>query len=158
MDTRSYYDFAENDYQFLMAAVNEGHARGNLVCAISQNICEKYLKDIVDRYCEPQNEAEESEKMRVLKTHSLRKLENYVELKTGLQLSDETRDIVEQADGFYFSTRYPGDESIEATERDMRRCLEAVEETRELHEELGQYLEREQSLKEEKNKDIGPGY
>ena len=38
--------------------------------------------------------------------------------------------IILQADGYYFSTRYPGDTAFLVAKEDVDECWEAVEETR----------------------------
>ena len=45
----NYFDMAENDYQFL----EDDYARGrygNVMCYCAQNVCERYLKHIIDLY------------------------------------------------------------------------------------------------------------
>ena len=42
-DLKTYYDFADNDYQFLMAAYEQGLV-GNGMGAMAQEICEKYIR------------------------------------------------------------------------------------------------------------------
>lgn len=40
----SYFDLAENDYQFLLKDKKEGRV-GNIMCSAAQNICERYPYD-----------------------------------------------------------------------------------------------------------------
>lgn len=117
----NYFDFAENDYFFYRANYEE-HRIGNAMCSNAQGICEKYLKHMIDIYCT------EEDTTSVLRTHSLRVLKKYISKK----LKDFTCDwnVVLGADGFYFSARYPGDESFFVDEEDVEVCWKAVEEVR----------------------------
>lgn len=45
----SYFDLAEEDYQFLLYDKKGGRV-GNIMCSAAQNICERYLKHIIDTY------------------------------------------------------------------------------------------------------------
>lgn len=117
----NYFDYAENDYIFYRANYEE-HRIGNAMCSSSQGICERYLKHLVDLYCTDEDTTS------VLRTHSLRVLKKFISNK----LEDFQCDwnVVLGADGFYFSTRYPGDESFFADEEDVEVCWKAVEEVR----------------------------
>lgn len=117
----SYFDYAENDYIFYRANYEE-HRIGNAMCYSAQGICERYLKHLVDIYCTDEDTTS------VLRTHSLRVLKKYISKK----ITDFTCDwnVVLGADGFYFSTRYPGDESFFVDEEDVEVCWKAVEEVR----------------------------
>jgi hypothetical protein len=57
----NYFDFAENDYAFFMAAYDH-HMIANQMGAIAQGICEKYMKHIINEYVIPQSEVEANEK------------------------------------------------------------------------------------------------
>lgn len=48
--TISYFDLAENDYQFLLQDYRSGRV-GNILCSSAQNICERYLKYVIDTEC-----------------------------------------------------------------------------------------------------------
>lgn len=117
----SYFDYAENDYLFYRANYEE-HRVGNAMCSGAQGICERYLKHLVDIYCM------DKDNTAVLRTHSLRVLKKYIckELKD----FECDWDVILGADGFYFSTRYPGDESFFVDEEDVEVCWKAVEEVR----------------------------
>lgn len=107
--TINYYTFAENDYLFLKANMEE-HRVSNAMTSIAQNVCERYLKYIVEKYCT------EVDCTSILKTHSLKKILRFIEE----QIPDFKikKSVVVLADGYYFSARYPGDESFFANEKD----------------------------------------
>lgn len=117
----NYYSFAENDYLFLKANIDEKRV-SNAMASLAQNICERYLKHIIEQYCT------EIDCTDVLKTHSLKKILRFLEE----QLPDFKikKRIVVLADGYYFSARYPGDESFFANQEDIDICWEAVQETK----------------------------
>ena len=117
----SYFDLAENDYQFLRHDRDAGRV-GNIMCSAAQNICERYLKHIIDVY------VQDTDTTKVLQTHSLRVLRRFIrEVLPDFQIRWNT---VLQADGYYFSTRYPGNEAFIVDKEDVDECWEAVEETR----------------------------
>ena len=117
----NYYTFAENDYLFLKANMEEKRV-SNAMTSIAQNICERYLKHLIEKYCV------ETDCTNVLKTHSLKKILRFMEENIpDFQIKKEK---VILADGYYFSARYPGDESFFANKEDVRICWDAVEETK----------------------------
>lgn len=149
MDTQSYLSFAENDYAFFKQSMQAGMVY-NALPAIAQNACEKYLKDIIDRFYEPQTNEENIGKISILRSHSLSKLLRFIEKQMDLCISDEAKDAIEGGDGYYFSTRYPGDNSIEVDERDMRKADKALEYTRQVHRSLENILDvHEQDIEKE---------
>lgn len=120
----TYFDFAENDYMFFKAAYENGLV-ANTMAAIAQGICEKYLKYIIelDSDCrKPQYES-------VMKTHNIRKLLKYIKQEVPEFCCAE--DSIKKVDGYYFNTRYPGDESITINKEDLDECMEAIAACRE---------------------------
>ncbi|HIY02851.1 MAG TPA: HEPN domain-containing protein [Candidatus Blautia faecipullorum] len=117
----SYYDLAENDYQFLLKDWQEGRI-GNLMCSAAQNICERYLKHVIDSYIT------DTDVTRILQTHSLKALRRF--MQEHVPDFEGKWKIILQADGYYFSTRYPGDTAFFVGKEDVDECWEAVEETR----------------------------
>ena len=125
MDTKSYLDFAEDDYKYFKFSVDSGYT-ANAMAALAQNCCEKYLKHLIDRYIGVNEMTADERELRedVLKTHSLRKIMQYIQKYTAFPKNIQ-RDIL-LADGFYFSARYPGDDSIEVSKEDIEDCKIAV--------------------------------
>ena len=121
----TYFDFAENDFLYLSASM-EHKMIYNGMTALAQNICEKYLKHIIDEYYEPKKEEEFMVKQDILRTHSLKKLIGFLDSRMGIELSDEKYDGIIEADGYYFSARYPGESSFMVNERDVNRAYNAV--------------------------------
>ena len=113
----SYLDFAENDYQFFRASY-QNNIKGTALAALGQSICERYLKHIIDSYSYPETREEESLKETYLKTHSLRRLIKYIEEEMEYEIPNETEFSLERIDGYYFQTRYPGEESFIPTSKD----------------------------------------
>ena len=91
-----------------------------------RSICERYLKHIISECAHPENESEAVSKESVLRTHSLRRLMRYISGDMGIDIPDETESALDRIDGFYFTTRYPGDDSFIPTERDIDRADKAV--------------------------------
>ena len=59
-----------------------------------------------------------------------------------VELSKNTQSHMKMIDGFYFSTRYPGDDSIEIDGDDVETCNEAIELCREEVLEFEKKLEK----------------
>lgn len=136
----SYFDLAENDYQFLKYDRDTGRV-GNIMCSSAQNICERYLKHVIDTY------VQDSDATKVLQTHSLRVLRRFIrEHLPEFQIRWNT---VLQADGYYFSTRYPGSEAFLVDREDVDECWEAVEETRDA---VIRYIEAEKDEPESRGR------
>lgn len=148
MAQRTYFDFAEDDRNFLIDAYNEGFKRPGMA-AWGQSVCERYLKHIISEYANPENADEQRDKEYALRTHSLRILRNYIEDNMGLTIPNDTRDIISRADGYYFATRYPGEDSFAATEEDVDIVCEAIEQTRNFVIEACQELEENEHNQEE---------
>ena len=51
-DLKTYYDFADNNFNFLIAAYEQALV-GNAMGAMAQETCEKYLKHIIEEYIVP---------------------------------------------------------------------------------------------------------
>lgn len=117
----SYFDMAENDYQFLKKDYDEGRV-GNVMCSIAQCICERYLKQIIISNVQTGNPTD------VLKSHSLKALKNYI-VNNIPDFSCDWKTVM-QANGYYFSARYPGDDSFMVERDDVQEAWESVEEVR----------------------------
>ena len=117
---KSYYDFAYNDYLYLKDVDTSKPISYNSFCALSQKTCERFLKHIIDKYVRPQDIISAKEKEEVLKTHSLRKLHNYIKHLLPDFVIDKT--ALYMADSYYFAVQYPGDNAYFATKDDVESC------------------------------------
>lgn len=140
----SYLDFAENDYCFFRQSY-DANIQGGALASLGQNICERYLKHVISEYAIPDNEREEREKEFILKTHSLNKLMHYISDEMGIEIPEETEDNLSRIDGFYFTTRYPGEDSFMPTQRDINKANIAVESARDFVLEVCHEFEQEYS-------------
>lgn len=125
----NYLNFAEDDYLFFKESYEQG-SRRNALASMSQNICEKYLKHIISEYANPDCQEEAFRKQEILRTHSLRKLIRYIENEMGIAIPRTAKSSLHEVDGFYFTTRYPGDESFFASPEDIDSAFVAIENTR----------------------------
>ena len=73
-----------------------------------------------------ENELEAAGKESVLRTHSLRRLMRYISGDMGISIPESTENALDRIDGFYFTTRYPGDDSFIPSEKDIDRAEQAV--------------------------------
>ena len=76
-DLKTYYDFADNNFNFLIAAYEQGLV-GNAMGAMAQETCEKYLKHIIEEYIVPNDSNENTKMTEFLRTHNFRILSIYI--------------------------------------------------------------------------------
>lgn len=122
-ELKTYYDFADNNYDFLMAAYKNGLV-GNAMGAMAQETCEKYLKHLIDEYVILGDSADNAKKTEILRTHNLTKLSKYI--SSHLPEVNLDRPSLNLVNGLYFTTRYPGDESIMVEKDDLDEYIDAV--------------------------------
>lgn len=140
----TYYNFAENDYWFLKANVEEKRV-SNAMCSSAQNTCERYLKEVI---LEKANQLGDTD---IMKTHSLKKIRKFIEANLPEFQCDWTAVVL--ADGYYFSARYPGEDSYFVDESDVEICWKAVQEVKHA---TDRYLEqrKQQGIDNEKMLDV----
>lgn len=122
-ELKTYYDFADNNYDFLMAAYKNGLV-GNAMGAMAQETCEKYLKHLIDEYVILGDSADNAKKTEILRTYNLTKLSKYI--SSHLPEVNLDRPSLNLVNGLYFTTRYPGDESIMVEKDDLDEYIDAV--------------------------------
>lgn len=124
MELKNYYDFAENDFQFLMQ-VTEHHITANSLGALSQNICERYIKHLINEYIQvtPDNQKAITE---IMTTHNINRLASYWNAYGNKPLEDKTVSMLRSINGYYFSTKYPGDIIETLSDKDIDNCVEVV--------------------------------
>lgn len=147
MELTNYFDFAENDYEYFMWSYENGRI-ANAMAADAQEICEKYMKHLIDVYDDPQTIDRVHEQTSVLRTHNLGKLMDYIEKHVFCRYSENTELELRAINGYYFTARYPGDESVTIKKSDLDLCARAVKSCREETLELIQTLEK-RGLEEE---------
>ena len=129
----------------------------NDISYMSQNTCERYMKHIIEEYFTPTNDEERMSKTNILRSHNLNSLQNYISEKLNCRYSEETSLLIDSINGFYYTTRYPGESSMLANENDIDRCYKAVnkcyEETVEiinnLEQQINTYNENQQDVLDE---------
>ena len=121
---KNYYDFAHNDYLYLRDVDTTRPTAYNNFCALTQKTCERFLKHLIDRYVQALDIVAAKEKEDVLKTHSLRKLYNYIMQHLPAFAIDKK--VLYMADSYYFSVQYPGDNAYFATKEDVEACEQAL--------------------------------
>ena len=126
-ELKTYYDFATNDYECLMDAYRAGFV-SNAMGAMAQGICEKYLKHVINEYVLPETAEDAIKKTEALRTHNLDRLSKF--LAVYLPELKIDRKSLKTVNGLYFTTRYPGDESIVVEKEDLDEYVEAVEKCR----------------------------
>ena len=132
-ELKTYYDFADNNYDFLMAAYKNGLV-GNAMGAMAQETCEKYLKHLIDEYVILGDSADNAKKTEILRTHNLTKLSKYI--SSHLPEVNLDRPSLNLVNGLYFTTRYPGDESIMVEKDDLDEYIDAVKKCKNAVDEL----------------------
>lgn len=129
MALKTYFDFAENDFQYFMASYKSGIV-ANAMAADAQEICEKYMKHILNTYYDPETPQQEAEYNMIMRTHNLMKITRFLEDNLNFHFSVQTKSELRQINGYYFTARYPGDESIEINKEDLDLCAVAVQHCR----------------------------
>lgn len=141
MEEVNYFDMAENDFLFLEHDYKEGRV-GNVICYVAQNICERYLKHLIDYYIK------DVDTTTILRTHSISFLRIFI--TEHLQNFKCDWSVVMLVNGYYYSARYPGKDSYIVTKTDVDLAWEAAVEVRRA---VRDYLQTN-PIKEESTADI----
>ena len=142
MELITYLDFAENDYLFFSAVVKEKMVY-NAIGSLASSSCEKYFKHIIDCYVKPQTSEESARKDNVLVAHNLRRLLKYIDNNLSIDIPEQVRDAVNEINGYYYSTSYPGDSAMVLDSKDIDRAKDALDEIREFSIKLICELEKQ---------------
>lgn len=125
MDLKTYYDFALDDYRFLFE-LKKTNITANSIGAIAQNTCERFLKHLINEFV-PVTEENRQVITDILTTHNLNRLVSFWNRFSAEKIPDNVSNLLRQINGFYFSTKYPGDDAQTLSKRDISICYEAVE-------------------------------
>lgn len=126
-DRLTYFNYAEADRDALQKIYQAG-MKENFMAGLAQNICERYMKHLIEKYVGPENREDLLEKQDIMHTHSLNRLMRYLITQLPeFQLAGNEKMLIRSVDGFYFSTRYPGNDSFLAREEEIDLCMQAVE-------------------------------
>lgn len=87
-DTKSYWTFAENDYQWFIDTYQTGTYYLGLV-ELGCSICERYCKYIIDEYYLPKTAEERNAKEYVLQSCDSLKLIRFIKGNMGLPVPEE---------------------------------------------------------------------
>lgn len=129
MTLKTYFDCAENDYQYFVSSCERKDV-ANIMGAIAQGICEKYMKSLIEQFDHPEREDVSKEQEEALSTHNLMKLSRYIKETLGVSFSYDTREKMKAINGYYLSMRYPGYFLPDLTSQDIERCLDVVQSCR----------------------------
>lgn len=125
MELKTYYDFAVDDYRFLSELKKSG-ITANSIGAIAQNTCERFLKHLINEYV-PVTEENRQQITEILTTHNLNRLVFFWNRFSEYRIPGKVSDFLKKINGFYFSTKYPGDDCQTLTMENIASCHEAVE-------------------------------
>ena len=125
MELKTYYDFALDDYRFLSELKKSG-ITANSIGAIAQNTCERFLKHLINEYI-PVTEENRQQITDILTTHNLNRLVFFWNRFSEYGIPGKVSDLLKKINGFYFSTKYPGDDCQTLTMENIASCHEAVE-------------------------------
>jgi len=120
----SYYDFADSSYYTLKRMLDAGIFE-NDCCVLANSIVERYLKHVITVLYDVNNDEDFGRKAVILKSHSLKGLCGFI--NHNKLMSELNHDIINQADGYHRSARYPGDDAIFVTNDDVNSAWQAVE-------------------------------
>ena len=122
MGSENFYEFAENDFYGIKKSI-EAEIFFTGMSSTCQNICERYLKYIIET-CVQNIDKDSKEYTFIMRTHSLKNLCSFI--SKNLPDSNFNKAKICQADGYYFSSRYPGKDSFIADKDDILLCWEAI--------------------------------
>lgn len=125
MELKTYYDFALDDYRLLCELKKNG-ITANSIGAISQNTCERFLKYLINEYI-PVTENNKESVTDILTTHNLNRLISFWNHFSDCRISEKASNQLRKINGFYFSTKYPGDDCQTLSEENISDCYKAVE-------------------------------
>ena len=100
MALNSYFDFAENDFQYFKASYDAGIV-ANMMGAMAQGICEKYMKHMISEYYKPDDAMQQKDFENILRTHSLNRLMKFLR-KYGSRVFKKYADTYENDRWFLF--------------------------------------------------------
>ena len=123
-DNKNYLFYANQEREGFIQLYNLGSIF-DFMAGMAQSICEKYLKQIIDDYCQPSTVQEQYEKEMVRHSHNLRTLFNLLE-KYDINIDHEAKKTILCVDGYYFSTRYPSPDASTISQNDLKECLESI--------------------------------
>lgn len=125
MELKTYYDFALDDYRFL-CELNKNNITANSIGAISQNTCERFLKHLINEYV-PVTDDNRQSITDIMTTHNLNRLVSFWNSFSSEKVPVNVSNLLKKINGFYFSTKYPGDDSQTLSKADILTCYKAVE-------------------------------
>ncbi len=125
MELRSYYDFALDDYKFLEELKASG-ITANSIGSIAQNTCERFLKHLINEYV-PVTGDNRHQITDILTTHNLNRLVNFWNQFSNNRIPANVAKELKKINGFYFSTKYPGDDCQTLTKENISTCFYVVE-------------------------------
>ena len=125
MELRTYYDFALDDYKFLCELKKSG-ITANSIGAIAQNTCERFLKYLINEFI-PVSEDNRQVVTEILTTHNLNRLVFFWNKFSEKKIPADVSDLLRKINGYYFSTKYPGDDCQTLTKENISTCFAAVE-------------------------------
>lgn len=125
MELKTYYDFALDDYKFLKDIEATGIV-ANSVGAIAQNTCERFLKHLINQYI-PVSDVGRHSLTDILTTHNLNRLVNYWNRYGTPKISQSVANQLKKINGYYFSTKYPGDDCLTLNAENIDTCFRVVD-------------------------------
>lgn len=129
MPLKTYFDFAENEYHYFAASCKRNDV-ANIMGAIAQGICEKYMKHLIDQFYHPTDAEALKSREIVLHDHNLTRILRYIKENMGVKFDYDAVQKMRAINGYYLSARYPGDFTPDLTSKDIQDCLDAVESCR----------------------------
>lgn len=114
--SKTYYDIALNEYQYLQHNLGISTNRNNPNAAFCQQISEKMLKHILSDIDPSAQE---------LRIHNLKKINASLK-RNNVNLQCNDLELAYLTD-FYFDARYPGDDYIDVSDEDLQKCVDIME-------------------------------
>ncbi len=125
MEMKGYYWSAENSRQYFEKAYNSGDVFNDMA-AQAQNICERYLKDVIDCYADKNDSKKRKELLSIMRQHDIVSLLDYVCSLVDIKLSGDVYNKIVSVNNYYIRTRYPVEDFIVVTRDVLIKCHTAI--------------------------------
>lgn len=109
----SYLSIAMNEYAYTVN--DKSHGFNNIKVVHCQQVCEKLLKHVITQVCPNED---------IPRTYNLKRL--YDNISEEIQVSSETEDYLSTLSDFYFDARYPGDDYVDVSDKDLNRSTNVM--------------------------------
>lgn len=107
----------------------------NSIGAIAQNTCERFLKHLINEYV-PVSEENRHQITDIMSSHNLNRLVFFWNRFSKNTIPSNVSAQLRKINGFYYSTKYPGDACQTLSKDNISSCYSAVESCKQVVDEI----------------------